>query len=65
MTVKDLIELLQGFPQDLPVVYSKYSEFCMLEPGDVVVDNLCPARPDGWVECRRPDKPTSEYLVLS
>lgn len=65
MTVKELIELLQSKPQDLPVVYSKYSEYCLLEAGDVTVDNLCPPRDDGWVACRRPDRPTQEYLVLS
>jgi len=65
MTVKDLTELLQKFPQDLPVVCSKYSEYCLLETSDVTVDHLCLARNDGWVACPRPDKPTQEYLVLS
>lgn len=65
MTVKELIELLQSQPQELQVVYSKFSEYCLLEASDVVVDNLCEARADGWVACRRPDKPTQEYLVIS
>lgn len=65
MTVADLITLLQTQPQGLQVAYSKYSEFCLLEARDVVVEAHCVARPDGWVACRRPDKPTQDYLLIS
>ncbi len=65
MTVAELIVILQSKPQDLQVVYSQYSEYCLLEPDDVVIAAHCQPRPDGWVACRRPDKPTQNYLVLS
>ena len=64
MTVKELIAFLQTQPQDLQVAYRLFSEFCLLEPEHIGVDSLCPPRPDGWVACRRPDKPTQEYLVF-
>lgn len=65
MTVKELIDFLQSKPADLPVVYSKYSEFCLLEVGDIEIKSLGVARSDGWVHSRRPDKPMQDYLVLS
>lgn len=64
MTVKDLIELLQTFPPDLLVAYERYSEQCLLEAGDVVIKEACEPRPDGWIQHRRPDKATRQYLML-
>ncbi len=65
MTVKELIEILQSKPQDLQVIYSKYSEFCILEASDIEIESHGLPRNDGWVHYRRPDKPTQEYLILS
>ena len=65
MTVKELIDILQGKPQDLQVIYSKYSEFCLLEESDIEIGVHGLPRPDGWVHDRRPDKPTQDYLILS
>lgn len=64
MIVAELIELLKTFPPGLPVVYQLHSEQCMLEENDIYTAHLCVARPDGWVQNRRPDMPTIEYLVL-
>ncbi len=64
MTVDELIKLLESYPRHLPVAYRKYSEQCMLEADDIVVEKLCKPRDDGWVANKRPDKQTIEYLVL-
>ena len=64
MTVAELIELLKAYPQDLPVAYSKYSEQCLLDPKDIGIGSACLPRPDGWVQSRRPDMPTCDYLMF-
>lgn len=64
MTVKDLIDLLATYPKDLPVAYRIYSEQCLLEAKDIDVVDLCYPRPDGWVQDKRPDMPTQQYLLL-
>jgi hypothetical protein len=64
MTVKELIDLLLTYPQDLPVAYSIYSEQCLLEADDITVADLCRARPDGWIQNKRPDMPTQQYLLF-
>lgn len=64
MTVAELIAFLQTQPQDLPVAYRCYSEYCLLEVKDIEVKHLCPPRSDGWVANERPDKPTQDYLTL-
>jgi len=64
MKVRELIELLQTYPQELPVAYRLFSEKCLLEAGDIDVQSLCEPRADGWVANARPDKPTIDYLVF-
>lgn len=64
MTVADLIVLLKAQDPSLPVVYRCWSEQVLLEPGDIVVKELCEPRPDGWVHDKRHDKPSRPYLVL-
>lgn len=64
MTVKELIAILQSKPQDIQVVYSRYSEWCLLESDDIGTKFLCPPRPDGWVHDARPDKPKQDYLTF-
>ena len=64
ITVKELIESLKDYPQDLLVVYSLYSEQILLEEDDLEVEELCLPRNDGWVANKRPDKPRQNYLVL-
>jgi len=64
MTVRELIELLQTKPQDIPVAYAIYSEHCLLEADDIRIEALCEPRNDGWVADARPDKPTRDYLVF-
>lgn len=62
--VKELIQALEKFNPDLPVVYQCWSENVLLEADDLEVKSLCVARPDGWVANPRDDKPTIEYLVF-
>lgn len=64
MTVKELINILQTKPQDIQVIYSRYSEWCLMETDDIGVCCLCLPRADGWVHAARPDKPTQDYLTF-
>ena len=64
MTVAELIQFLQKQPQDLQVVSIMYSEQSVLEASNIKIEDLCIARPDGWVENYRKDKPTQKYLVF-
>ena len=59
-----LIEILEGYPQNLDVAYQCFSEYCLLEEDDPFVADLGLPRPDGWVASERPDKPTTPYLVF-
>ena len=62
MTVKELIELLKVYPEDLQVIYIKYSEQCLLEASELEIVEKCYPRADGWVQDGRPDMPKREYL---
>jgi hypothetical protein len=64
MKVSDLIAFLQTQPQDIQVAYSLYSEQCLLGIADIVIKDFCAPRDDGWVENKRPDKPTQPYLLF-
>lgn len=64
MNIKELIEHLQTFPQDMEVAYEKYSEQCILTKEDVGIALRCHAREDGWIENFRKDKPSKEYLLF-
>ena len=64
MTVAELIEHLQQYDPGMQVVYEKYSEQCLLEAGELTVKELCYCRDDGWVQNKRPDKPSIPYLVF-
>lgn len=63
-TVSDLIEHLRTLPQNLPVAYRCCSEQCLLEFKDIEIEELCHPRPDGWIQNKRPDMPSTPYLVL-
>jgi hypothetical protein len=64
MTVRELIEKLQEFDPDLPVCYELHSEQLMMEPDQLKVQQLQPARADGWVPDARYGEPTVSYLVF-
>lgn len=64
MKVSELIAFLQTQPQDLQVVYACYSEYCLLDSGEIKVEPLCLPRPDGWVHCYRKDMPSQDYLCF-
>ena len=62
--VSELISFLQTQPQDIEVAYDLYSEHCILEQTDIRIMTACAARPDGWVQDKRSDKPSQTYLML-
>lgn len=64
MKVSELISFLQTQPQDLLVVYRCCSEHVELEAKDINVRELCLPRADGWIQNKRPDSPTQEYLCF-
>jgi hypothetical protein len=64
MTVAELIEFLKTQPQDLPVAFAIYSEYALLETETITVKELSLPRNDGWVENKRPDKTSRQYLVF-
>ena len=64
MTVAELIAYLQTQPQDLQVAYVCYSEQRLLAATEIDIVERCEPRPDGWIEDKRPDKPTQRYLLL-
>lgn len=64
ITVGELVEFLKSKPQDIPVAIEMFSEQCLLELDDIKVEELCPPRPDGWIQNQRPDMPTQSYLVF-
>lgn len=49
MTVKELIEYLKEFPQDLSVAYQIHSEHKLMESDNIKIEKLQPARLDGWI----------------
>lgn len=64
MTVAELIAYLQTQPQDLPVAYRCCSEQVLLEAIDIKIAEECEPRSDGWIQDKRPDKPTRTYLMF-
>ena len=64
MTVSELIKFLQQQPQDIQVAYQLFSEQRLVGADDMSVVDLCQPRDDGWVQNKRPDKPTQQYLLL-
>ena len=64
MTVAELISYLQKKPQDLQVAYQCYSEQCLLEADEIVFEEHCEPRADGWIQRKRPDMPIQTYLIF-
>ena len=64
MNVEQLVAFLKTQPQDLQVIFECYSEFRLLEEGEILVREASIARQDGWVHSKRPDKPSQVYLVF-
>ena len=64
MTVSELIEFLKTQPQEMQVAYRCYSEQVLMEQKEIRVAEFCEPRPDGWIENKRPDKPTKKYLLF-
>ncbi len=64
MTVRELIKTLQSYNPDMPVAYATCSEHCELEAEELETKELCKPRDDGWLQRKRPDMPTTVYLVF-
>ena len=64
VTVADLIEHLKTKPQNLPVAYRRFSEQCLLDLDDIYIIEKCLPRSDGWVQDKRSDMETQEYLMF-
>lgn len=64
MKVSELIEYLQTQPQDLEVVYKCFSEQVLLDADELEVIEVCPPRQDGWIQDKRGDMPTQQYLCF-
>ncbi len=64
MTVAELIKLLKKYPKDIKVGYEIFSEQCLLDETDLKIKELCHPRPDGWIQDKRPDMETEQYLIL-
>lgn len=64
VTVKELIKFLETLPENLPIAYKLHSEQCLMELGDLEVFEACLPRPDGWIQYKRPDKPSQLYLIF-
>lgn len=64
MKVKELIEFLQTQPQELDVAYRCCSEQVILDKDDIVIEEACFPRPDGWIQDKRPDMPYQKYLMF-
>jgi hypothetical protein len=64
MTVAELILFLQKQPQDLQVAFRLCSEQCLLTEEEIKIAEACVPRSDGWIQNRRADMPTQEYLMF-
>ena len=64
MTVAELIAYLQTQPQDMQVAYDCYSEHCLLDASEIRTYEASEPRQDGWIQRKRPDKPSRTYLML-
>jgi hypothetical protein len=66
MNVKDLKNLLEQYPEDMLIAYAIHSEYALMEPKDISVVKMQPARPDGWIHTYPRDKTskTIDYLTF-
>ncbi len=70
VTVKQLIEHLKTFDENLPVAYQLHSEYNSLELEEVKIEKLHPARADGWIhdyfpqESKEEKEKRIEYLTF-
>ena len=64
MTVAELIDFLQKQPQDLQVAYNCCSEQVLMEAQQICIEELCLPQPDGWIQSKREDMLSLQYLVF-
>jgi hypothetical protein len=61
MTVKELIEHLKTFPEDLPVLYAIYSDNKMLEAEDIKIAKFMEYRKNDGYYPRNSDSATGVF----
>lgn len=64
MIVSELIEYLKTLPQDLQVAYYLYSEQCLMTEKEIKIIECCEARINGWIQSKRKDIPSKNYLMF-
>ena len=64
MRVHILIKFLQTQDPNLHIAYSLHSEQCLMQERDIVINECCEPRGDGWVQNQRPDMPSIKYLMF-
>lgn len=64
MIVKELIEFLQKQEQDMLVAYRFCSDWSLMNIDDIDTLEACEPRNDGYIQAKRPDKPTVKYLLF-
>lgn len=64
MIVADLLGFLMTQPLDREIAYKLHSEQCLMELTDINLMQGCEARPDGWVQNARPDKPSRTFILF-
>ena len=64
MTVAELIEFLKTQPQSVQVIYRCFSEKLLMSTDEIKVVEACEPRSDGWVQNKRPDRPSMLYLCF-
>lgn len=64
MTVSELIVHLQTFPPTMEVAHYFCSEACLIEASEIAIATACLPRGDGWIQNKRPDMESKEYVMF-
>jgi hypothetical protein len=64
INVSDLIDFLQGLDPKMPIAFALHSDLMVMTFNDIHIEKHCAARPDGWVQSKRPDMPEVSYLIF-
>lgn len=64
MTIKELIEELRRYPEDLQVLYRRYSDYMYMERDDITIGPAVVLRPsDGWLTRVHPSMTPKELAT--
>jgi hypothetical protein len=64
INVSHLIDFLQGLDPKMPIALALHRGLRVMKFDDVNIEKHCAARPDGWVQSKRPDMPEVSYLIF-